>query len=417
MELINFINIILQSILFSYIPLYCVSGRKEMNRKKILLITFLNFVIIHFIFSLSNGDVISIYLINFLQLFIFIILFKESKKVAILSFTIVNFIIGAVSFFSSIVFNLYIIEIIDYAYIDLFKIIVVYIPQLIIFILLIKFKNQIYYILRCLLAKKHSLLFVIVETLILDYIVSFAHIYSDANSSPILQNMVFMIFILNCSILITYLIKVVSQYSIIVEVNKKLNDKVIELQKIKHDYGSQISYLHGLCLMKRYEKLESLLKDIINGYNESNTGIEVLQEESYLTLLVKNLVDKSINLIIDENLDILDLDIDDLDASRIISNIVVNANTALRKNGNLIIKTKTNLNYGVISIKNDGPKIDSQIIDRIFEVKFSTKKENIDECGYGLAIVKELIEKNNGNISVVSTNEYTEFIIKIPLKK
>lgn len=416
MELINFVNIVVQAMFFSYIPLYCIYFKSQIEKKKIILITILNFTIIYSLHLIIGDEVISIYIINFLQLYMYIALFKDSRKIAIIAFTIVNFIVAAMSFFVLIIFNLYIVKIIDYRYIDLFKVIVIYIPQLIVFICAIKLKNQIYYILRSLAAKKHSLAIVIIETLVLDCIISFTYVYTN-DQNQMLQNIIFMIFILNCAFLIVYLIKTVNQYSIIIEVNKKLNDKVIELQKIKHDYGAEISYLHGLCLMKRYEKVEELLKNIINGYREADTGIEVLKEESYLTLLVKNLINKNINIIIDENLNISDLDIDDLDINRIISNIIINANTALSKNGNLIVKTKTNFNCGVISIKNDGPKIISEIIDRIFEVKFSTKKENVEECGYGLAIVKELLEKNKGNISVISTNEYTEFIIEIPLKK
>lgn len=416
MELINFINIILQSILFSYIPLYCIYFRKKIEKKKFIISTILNFIIIHFIYSIVGGNIISIYLINFLQIYMYMLLFKTDKKIAILGFAIVNFMIGTISFFTVVIFNVCALKFINPIYTNLFRILIIYVPQLTLFVVLIILKNQIYYILRSLIAKKYSIAIIIAETLILDFIVSFAYIYVE-NQNQVLQNIIFMLFILNCAVLVVYLIKAVNQYSIIIEVNKKLNNKVIELQKIKHDYGAEISYLHALCLMKRYEKVEELLKNIINGYRDADTGIEVLTEESYITLLVKNLINKNINIIIDENLNILDLDIDDLDINRIISNIVINANTALSKNGNLIIKTKTNFNNGVISIKNDGPKIESKIIDRIFEVKFSTKKDNLEECGYGLAIVKELIEKNKGNISVISTNEYTEFIIEVPLKK
>lgn len=416
MEFINLINIAVQAVFFSYIPLYCIYFKSEIDKKRLTLTIILNFIIIYSLHLIVGDEVISIYLINFLQLYMYIALFKDNRKIAVIAFTMVNFIVATISFFVLIIFNLYVVKIVDYRYIDLFKVIVIYIPQLLVFGCAIKLKNQIYYILRSLAVKKHSLVIVIIETLVLDCIISFTYVYTN-DQNQMLQNIIFMIFILNCAVLVVYLIKTVNQYSIIIEVNKKLNDKVIELQKIKHDYGAEISYLHGLCLMKRYEKVEELLKNIINGYREADTGIEVLKEESYLTLLVKNLIDKNVNIIIDENLNISDLDIDDLDINRIISNIIINANTALSKNGNLIVKTKTNFNCGVISIKNDGPKIISEIIDRIFEVKFSTKKENVEECGYGLAIVKELLEKNKGNISVISTNEYTEFIIEIPLKK
>ena len=46
-----------------------------------------------------------------------------------------------------------------------------------------------------------------------------------------------------------------------------------------------------------------------------------------------------------------------------------------------------------------------------YDVGFTTKENNDMSHGYGLSIVKELVEKNNGKITVKSTEEKTSFKI------
>ena len=84
----------------------------------------------------------------------------------------------------------------------------------------------------------------------------------------------------------------------------------------------------------------------------------------------------------------------------------------------MILKWQS-LNYKndiVICIQNNGPMIEDEVIDKIFQSGFSTKDNSNKEHGFGLAIVKETIEKCKGKISVTSDIEKTEFIITIPRK-
>ena len=57
--------------------------------------------------------------------------------------------------------------------------------------------------------------------------------------------------------------------------NSFLEKKNEELKKIKHDYGSQISYLYGLHLMKKYDKLGDALKNIEQRFNQLKFTIPV----------------------------------------------------------------------------------------------------------------------------------------------
>ena len=69
-----------------------------------------------------------------------------------------------------------------------------------------------------------------------------------------------------------------------------------------------------------------------------------------------------------------------------------------------------------IEIENNGPMIEEKDIIKIFEHGFTTKENSDRSHGYGLSIVKELIENNNGTIEVISTEFKTIFKIVLPVK-
>lgn len=71
----------------------------------------------------------------------------------------------------------------------------------------------------------------------------------------------------------------------------------------------------------------------------------------------------------------------------------------------------------IISISNNGPEIPEDIRSNIFKEGFSTKDNKTGDRGYGLSIVKDIINSCNGKISISSDKEWTSFNITIPNKK
>jgi len=109
--------------------------------------------------------------------------------------------------------------------------------------------------------------------------------------------------------------------------------------------------------------------------------------------------------------------------SQVLVNLLVNANDAVMKVDNPIIKIKTFLkeqeNEDIIVIKviDNGSGIKPEDIKMIFDEYFTTKSES-KGTGLGLSNVKDIITELDGNINVKS--EYgkgTEFIIDLPLVK
>ncbi|MGB2925827.1 MAG: ATP-binding protein, partial [Limnothrix sp.] len=68
-----------------------------------------------------------------------------------------------------------------------------------------------------------------------------------------------------------------------------------------------------------------------------------------------------------------------------------------------------------IRIKNNGKKIDKETIDYIFDPFFTTKSVG-QGTGMGLTLAYQIVSKHHGDLSVASTDEFTEFTIKLPIK-
>ncbi len=102
---------------------------------------------------------------------------------------------------------------------------------------------------------------------------------------------------------------------------------------------------------------------------------------------------------------------------RIIQNLCKNALEATEDKGEVKINLKTigveDKNKLILEITDTGSGIKDTDIDRIFDPKFSTKEKSVDS-GFGLSIVKEMIDELNGNISVSNENNQTKFTVTLP---
>lgn len=411
--LIDTINSIIQSIMFVVAANYCVNEKHKKRKNHIILLVVLLWIIITLTTYLLGNSSLSIIIIHISELLFFVIFaYKNDKLGATIGFTIIYLIIGItviVSFFAFILLINNTNINITYA-----NILIMYLPQFLVSYLVLKNITFIYKINLIIKSRTLSIFTLIITTLAIDFAISFLFIYNDKDN-PIFKEIIF-IFLAAFIILITlYFANIDKKASEINSLNIELKAKISELKKIKHDYGSQISYLYGTYLMKDYEKLGKLLKDVIEGYDISSQ-VKVVSSNLSLIAQIVNTTDlKEVDVLIDENANLNNTNINELDLQRIISNIIRNSVEALNGKGLLMIKSYYSYRYIIINIQNNGPEIDKDIIEKIFEEGFSTKENKNGDNGFGLYIVKELIDSYNGRISVSSNKELTTFTIKLPL--
>ena len=117
-----------------------------------------------------------------------------------------------------------------------------------------------------------------------------------------------------------------------------------------------------------------------------------------------------------------------LEMGQVVVNLLNNAIEALYfKNGNSSIDFEPRIDVKseymddevLITVRDNGCGISPENLSRIFTPFFSTKRKNKANSGLGLALTKEIVEKDHeGGIEVNSVEgEYTEFIIRLPIRK
>ena len=106
---------------------------------------------------------------------------------------------------------------------------------------------------------------------------------------------------------------------------------------------------------------------------------------------------------------------------QVIYNLTENAVKFVNEGGIISFGFRKNENDCFISIKNTGEGLTdteiSQVFDRFYKTDSSRGKDTTG-LGLGLSISRKIIQLHNGQITVKSVyGEYTEFIIKLPVKQ
>jgi signal transduction histidine kinase len=101
--------------------------------------------------------------------------------------------------------------------------------------------------------------------------------------------------------------------------------------------------------------------------------------------------------------------------SEILVNLLKNAREALGEKGSVFVTANRHRDYSIeISVRDNGPGIPSDKIERIFEAYYTTKEHG---TGLGLAIVKHNVELYGGNVRVESElGKGAKFTLIFPAK-
>ncbi|TGK03189.1 GHKL domain-containing protein [Leptospira langatensis] len=97
------------------------------------------------------------------------------------------------------------------------------------------------------------------------------------------------------------------------------------------------------------------------------------------------------------------------------TNLIQNANQAIRGQGVIELSVYSSGGTVTIEVQDDGPGINPAIKDRIWDPFFTTKDQG-EGSGLGLGIVKGIVEKHKGKITVDSSPGRTVFKVELPLR-
>lgn len=180
----------------------------------------------------------------------------------------------------------------------------------------------------------------------------------------------------------------------------------------RHDFMNHLQVVYSLMEMEEYfdarEYIEKVFKDIqkINKVlKTSNPAVNALLQAKTLYgekrgIKTKIVITTSFN----------DLKVPSWEFCRVLGNIIDNAIYALqevKENRTIQIELFEDLKSYGFRIKNNGPMIPKEIIEKIFKAGVTTKGEKGE--GMGLAIVKDILTEYGGDINVISNKDITVF--------
>ena len=103
----------------------------------------------------------------------------------------------------------------------------------------------------------------------------------------------------------------------------------------------------------------------------------------------------------------------------ILKNLIFNAvkyQDLAQKKPTIRISAKENHDHLLISVRDNGEGIDPEIQDKIYDMFFRASEKS-SGSGLGLYIVKEMTNKLEGTIELISAlGKGSEFIVKLPIK-
>ena len=192
----------------------------------------------------------------------------------------------------------------------------------------------------------------------------------------------------------------------------KLNDK---LRMDRHDYLNQLQVVYGLMELEEYDEMNAYLRKVYKELMKTGKAVKTSKPAVNALLAAKSAEAeaKEIEFLIEVKSDLKNLNIEDWELCKVLSNLTDNAIKALEDSDVQEKKIRINITETqqqyIFSVENNGPKIPEEIRDSIFKKGFTTKKE--EGHGMGLAIVSEIVNKAKGKIELKSDEEETVFTV------
>lgn len=202
---------------------------------------------------------------------------------------------------------------------------------------------------------------------------------------------------------------------------------MISIDSSRHDMRNHVNVLHGLILDEKYDDARSYMEEMYDELKEIDLIIQTknLQVGTLIRTKAKVAKTNKTDFDVDIDNDMFDL-VKQTDLIKILSNLIDNAMDAVvaRPEGSRqvhVALTKKYQFYYEIVVTNNGPKIDDEIKDKIFERGFSTKPPKNSshqvERGSGLAIIKNIVKNYNGEFSCRSTEDKTVFSVMLDVRE
>jgi len=223
------------------------------------------------------------------------------------------------------------------------------------------------------------------------------------------------------------IIGVVSSFQDLTEV-KDMAEELTGIKKMtcalraqNHEFMNKLHTISGLIQLEEYDEAVEYISHISKLRGEVSDILSKKIKNVHIAALLLAKYNKAteakISVEIDTNSYIekipKDITVDEI--CSVVGNLIENSIEELVKfeNGKIVIRLNSDNESLRIRIQDNGPGIKDNIIDKVFERGFTTKNGN---RGFGLSIVKQIIDYAGGDINILQDNG-TIWDIFIPMKR
>jgi signal transduction histidine kinase len=408
----------------------------RVSLKKLILISFIEGIFVYILFNYIKVP----FGIHSISTFLFLVIITNLLIKVNIKNSFIAIVIGWMASFLTQYINLIFIYLLGMTYDDLMKNealrMIAFYPSIISLgiIALIIYKKNIVIYNACISSNNEKISknsnFVVKISFLLIFIVLILfniYLYIFRNESWNLEKR-FTVFIIVFSIIALSLMIIISLKLFEKNIKKEYEDILLEknledmkrnikvLRKQRHDYLRHIQIVSSLLHTNNYDEAKNYINDLAEHINSEGISVETGNTflNAVISLKQEQAIHRKIKFYINIKIKIKGFKIPNFELCNILSNIIDNAFDALDE----VRKDKKYVElcicgddlFYIFKIRNNGNKIEDT--QKIFDEGFSTK-QGINR-GYGLYIVKQILDKYKSSIFVESSESITEFTIVIP---
>ncbi len=209
------------------------------------------------------------------------------------------------------------------------------------------------------------------------------------------------------------------------EIKNPLSTVQLNLQLLQEDLDPhQPAHTRLINRLGTVRRETARLKDILDDFLRYAGKIEIDRKPIELGEMLEELVDffspqaqlQKIQLRLKKPTAPLTVPVDQRLIKQSVLNLMINAAQAIGEaGGEIILSSRREGNQAIIDVIDTGPGIPQDVVDKIFQAYFSTKRGG---TGLGLAITKRIAEEHGGRLTVKSeVGKGTAFSLSLPTEE
>lgn len=206
------------------------------------------------------------------------------------------------------------------------------------------------------------------------------------------------------------------------EINNPLGVILCHTDILKENNEDNEETYHDISTIERHaENCKRIVADLLdfsrsgNSRTERQLGSVNDAIESVLSMVGQQFKKNQITLSCDLDSPLPDCLMDSRRIQQVLVNLIMNSVHAVGNKGNIAINTRADDKHIFIEIDDDGPGIDKELLDKIFDPFFSTKEPG-QGTGLGLSVSYGIVHEHDGEIRVQSNpGQGTLFTVILPI--